>query len=115
MKRLKTYFIVLGLIFPSLVFAQSTIWTVLYTISAVIKYMVTIGGTLAVVAFFYGIAIFILNADNEERRKESKSILYWGVIALFVMTTIWGILGFMQRTFQSRLGPGAVQINIPVI
>lgn len=56
---------------------------------------------LAVVAFVYGIIQYFLNPDNEEKRKAGKSYMLWGVIALFVMVSFWGLVGILSSTFGS--------------
>jgi len=54
---------------------------------------------LGLLAFFWGIANFILNADNEEKRREGRQVMLWGVIALTVMVLIAGILTVIENTF----------------
>lgn len=56
---------------------------------------------LALLAFFWGLANFILNAGNEEKRNKGKQTLIWGSIALFIIFSIWGILITLQNTFFS--------------
>ena len=56
-------------------------------------------GALAVVGFIYGIIKFFLNPDNEEKRKEGKSFMLWGIITIFVMVSIWGLVGLFSNTF----------------
>ena len=54
---------------------------------------------LALLFFFWGVAQFILHADNEQKRSEARQILYWGVIILFVALSVWGIVRLVQNTF----------------
>jgi len=54
---------------------------------------------LAVVAFIWGVIQFYLNPDNEEKRKKGKSFIVGGLIALFVMVAMWGIVGIFTNTF----------------
>jgi len=54
---------------------------------------------LALLFFFWGVARFILNADNEEKRREGKSIMVWGIVALFVMLFVWQIVNILANTF----------------
>lgn len=55
---------------------------------------------LAVVAFIWGVIQFYLNPDNEEKRKKGKSFIFGGLIALFVMVAMWGIVGIFTTTFD---------------
>ena len=56
-------------------------------------------GALAVVGFLYGIIKYFLNPDNEEKRKEGKSFMFWGLATLFVMVSIWGIVSLFSNSF----------------
>ncbi len=40
---------------------------------------------VALIGFLWGVAQFILHADNEEKRREGKKIMIWGIIGLFAM------------------------------
>jgi hypothetical protein len=56
--------------------------------------------TLALVVFFYRIVISIYKVgDNPKAVAEGKTLLFWGVMALFVMVSIWGITGFISDAF----------------
>jgi len=55
---------------------------------------------LATVAFIWGIMQYYLNPDNEEKRKKGKNYIVGGLIALFVMVSIWGIVGILTGTFE---------------
>ncbi len=57
---------------------------------------------LALLFFFWGLAQFILKSGDAASHEEGKNKMVWGVIALFVMVSIWGIVGFIQ----SELGVG---------
>lgn len=59
---------------------------------------------LATAAFIWGVITFYLNPENEEKRKKGKSFLVGGLIALFVMTSMWGII----RIFSTTFGTGTV-------
>lgn len=57
---------------------------------------------LSVVGFIWGIFQFFLNPDNEEKKKNGKSFMVWGLIALFVIVSMWGIVGLLSNTFQIK-------------
>lgn len=52
----------------------------------------------AFAAFFWGIALFIFNTNDDKKRTEGKTWMMWSVIALFVMITIWGLVGLLVNT-----------------
>lgn len=64
-----------------------------------IKMVVPFLFTLATAAFIWGIIQYFLNPDNEEKRKQGKSYMIWGLIALFVMVSMWGLVGVLTKTF----------------
>lgn len=67
-------------------------------------------GAVAFLIFILGVARFIKSAGNEKEIKDSKNLLIWGVIGLFVMVSIWGIITFLRAEF----GFGGV-LGIPQI
>lgn len=59
--------------------------------------------TLAVVAFFWGIVQFIWSARQGAEGKgiqKGTQFMKWGLIAIFVMFSLWGIIKFAQDVFQ---------------
>ena len=54
---------------------------------------------LAVVFFLWGVAKFILNAGDPEEQSKGKSIMFWGLIGLFVMTAVWGLVNWLGDAF----------------
>ena|SRR3989344_2098834 len=50
--------------------------------------------SLALLFFFWGVAKYIWSAGDA--KEEGKKIMVWGVIALFVMSSIWGIINFLK-------------------
>ena len=60
---------------------------------------------LGLVFFLWGLAKFILHAGDEKARAEGKQVMLWGIIALFVMVSVWGIVGFLQDALVGGSGP----------
>ena len=79
----------------------------------IINVLVPLTSTLAVVYFFYGLATFILSAGDEDKAKKGKGIMIWGVVAMFIIVTIFGIIGFMQQTIGNTIGPRQQVIETP--
>ena len=50
----------------------------------------------AVVFYLFNISMFTGKAGEE--RAKMKNIIVWGILAIFVMVSIWGILRIMQST-----------------
>jgi hypothetical protein len=54
--------------------------------------------TAAIVVFIYGIVVYIKNADNPEKRKEGNMTMLYGLLALFVMVSIWALVAILGET-----------------
>lgn len=52
---------------------------------------------LCIAFFFWGVADFILKAGDEKSRSEGKRRILWSVIAIFVFSSIWGIIRFLAN------------------
>lgn len=63
-----------------------------FVINPIIGFMFAV----AVVMFLYGIVEFIYGADNEEKRENGKRHMIYGVIGIFVMIGVFGILNFIS-------------------
>ena len=50
-----------------------------------------------IVVYFYGVSTNILNFSDDSGEK-LKAYFFWGIIVLFVMVSIWGILRLLQDT-----------------
>lgn len=69
---------------------------------------------LALLYFFYGLAMFILKSGDEDKRKEAKSIMIYGIIALFVMVSVWGLVSILGNTIFGTSTTGGTE-NIPYV
>ncbi len=74
-------------------------------ILAILDLIVILIIALALVFFLWGVAKFILNAGDPEEQNKGKSIMFWGIIALFVMVAVWGLVNFLE---DALVGPGTV-------
>ncbi len=85
-------------LFPTLIFAQTLTWftNVTTTLAQVVNALVPIMITLAFVVFVWGLITFILASGDEAAKDEGKRRMIWGVIALFVIISIWGIIALLQ-------------------
>jgi len=53
---------------------------------------------LAFLFFLWGGAVFILQAGDQEGQKKGRGVMLWGVIALAVMTSVWGLVAIIQNS-----------------
>lgn len=71
--------------------------------------------TLAIVVFFWGLIKYLWGVQSSEDKSEGLQIMMYGVIAIFVMVSIWGIIRLLQNTFKvtstDPIIPKGIQIN----
>lgn len=48
---------------------------------------------LGLLAFFYGVVKYVWSEG--EGKGEGKKIMVWGIVALFVMSAVWGLVAFI--------------------
>jgi hypothetical protein len=64
------------------------------------KYLTPLIITLAFAAFLYGVLVYFIRVtDDIKKREEGRKYMIWGIIALFVMFSLWGILKIINTTF----------------
>ena len=56
-------------------------------------------GAVALLTFVFGVVRFIRSTGSEAEMKKNKQLLIWGVIGLFVLFTVWGLVAFLRSEF----------------
>ena len=106
MAKVVTLSVLMFLLTPFIAFAQAgTVQQLIGIVGGIIALAIPVVISLALLYFFWGLAKFILHADDESERAKGKSIMVWGIVALFVIVTVWGIIAVLQSTF---IGPGGI-------
>lgn len=49
--------------------------------------------------FLWGVLVFLMDPDNETKRGEGKQHMLWGVIGMFIMVAVYGIINIITGTF----------------
>lgn len=82
---------------PAVALAQdlSGVENLIDSVQDIVNTLIPIMFALIVIAFFYGLARYVFNADNEDARDQGKRIMVGGVIALTVAALIWGIVSWI--------------------
>ena len=58
---------------------------------------------LATAYFIYGVLLYIWNPDNEEARETGRRSMVWGVIGMFVMVSVFGIMRLLISTIGADM------------
>lgn len=54
---------------------------------------------LAVVMFIWGVVQYVINSDDETKKSQGRQFMIWGIIALTVMVSVWGLVKILGATF----------------
>lgn len=65
-------------------------------LSLVNKTLLPLAVSTALLVFIWGLVRFLAKGGDTKATEEGRNIMVWGVLALFVMVSIWGILRFIQ-------------------
>ncbi len=99
-----------SVLLPSLALAQAgTIYnfsTLINRLDNVINLVIPFIVGLAVLVIIYGIFSFISSAGDEEKRATAKQFIIWGIIGVFVMLSVWGLVSILVNSFDLN-GAGA--------
>ena len=82
-----------------------------------------IGGATVVIMVFglvmylWGMAVNIPEFGDEKGAEKRKSFFFWGIIVLFLMVSIWGILQLLQTTLfgDNTSGPPSSSPSEPSV
>jgi len=107
-KNLKNIFAIvlsLAVLTPVVSFALLTGTAgLLKSIGGLMNPIISIMVGLAIIYFFWGMGQFILHAGEPEAREEGRQKMIWGVVAIAVMVSIYGIVGFLGGIFGISTG-----------
>ncbi len=67
------------------------------TISGLIASLIPLVIGIAVVVFIWGILKYVV-AKDEDSQKEARSVMIYGIIVLFVMVAVWGLVDLLANT-----------------
>ena len=78
--------------------AQS-LYTLLETADKIIRTLIGIMFPLATAIFLWGVIEYMRAAGDEKKIKDSRQKITYGIIGLFLMVAVWGIVKAMVATF----------------
>jgi len=93
---------------PSLAFAQAQI----VDSTTLVQKFTSLGNTFiqvliafAVIWIIFNVIRFIVKADSDDRKTYQNAIL-WGIVGLFVILSLWGLVRILTNTFKTEnVGP----------
>lgn len=73
-------------------------------------------GVLFAVAFMFflwGMAKFIFQADDDHEREQGKKHIIWGLVGMFIMVSVYGIIAIVTNTFGIPSSPSSLPSDQP--
>src|SRR3989344_9646207 len=100
---MKKYIALVGASFlPAIAFAQVSVTggldSVFKALQSLFNYIFPILLLIAVFIVVWGIFQFILNSGDEEARKSGRSKILWGIVGIFLMLSVWGLINILVNT-----------------
>ncbi len=102
-----------GATLPLFAFAQSTtVFTLLQTIDNILSKIIPMIMVAATIVFLWGVVMYITAGGDEKKGGNAKTLITSGLLGLFFMVAIWGIVRAIVSTFSVGgtgipAGPGA--------
>src|SRR3989344_2928341 len=105
---LKRYAIPVGIaLLPLSAFAQTKLTDVLTNASDFFDLLIIFFFLLATAVFLWGIIKYLTAGGDEEKSKEARSMIIWGIIFLAVMVAVWAFVNIvLDFVFGSKAIPG---------
>lgn len=75
----------------------------------VLEVVVTIVFVIAVIVFGWGIVKLIIAAGNPTQIQQAKQFIWWGVIGIAILASIYGIILYLQSFFGVSGGGGIIR------
>lgn len=121
------FVLVFSFLAPVAVFAQNVnvgpayagnqnAFTLLSTGQSFMNLLIRVLVGFAIVMIIVGVIQFIIagSSGNEEAGKKAKGTILYGVLGLFVITTIWGLVAIVRRTLGTGT-PGSADVQLPCV
>lgn len=91
-------------VLPFVTFAQETdgIRHLLGIAAGVIQALIPIVIGLAVLVFLWGVLRYVLST-SDGGKGEGRTFMLWGIIALFVMVSVWGLVNILRDSLGLNL------------
>jgi hypothetical protein len=54
---------------------------------------------IAILIFFWGLALFILRGDDKTEHKKGRRLMLWGLLGIFILFSVWGLVAMLGTIF----------------
>ena len=91
----------------------TSIFSSLDTVTGLINRLIPLIISIALVLFLIGIVQFVTAGGDEEKRAAARGMIIFGIIALFVMVSVWGFVNILAKTFFGTGSSAVAPTYIP--
>ena len=105
---------VLALATPAVAFAVTTLSDLLSMIYDFINALIPFIIALAVLLFIIGVFQYVTAGDDAEKQKSGRGKIIWGIVAIAVMVSVWGLVGLLTEQLSLDNAPEAAPTTPPV-
>lgn len=93
---------------PAVAFAQvqsnsPTLFAIITQIRNIMGFIIPILVTIGVIYFIWGVIQYVI-AKSEEAKTKGRDTMIYGIIGLFVIISVWGLVGILGSTFGINQG-----------
>jgi hypothetical protein len=96
---MKKFLALAALIVPSAASAQVVLFDIFQAFTTAFGNLIVVAVAIALAVFIWGVVTFMMKSDDEQAIIAGKKRMFWGLIALFVVVTIWGIVILLMSIF----------------
>ena len=97
-QKYSAYYLLLLAVLLPVVAEAATIAGIIGNIHAIIKVLFPFFIGIAVVVFMWAGVQLVLDAGDEAARKSNKDKMLWGLVAIFAMLSVWGLVGIIGNS-----------------
>ncbi len=84
---------------PSFIYAQfATLLTIINMFTGVVNNFIRVAVAVALVFFVWG-GVSMISANSDNERTEGKKRIIWGLVGLFAIVSLWGIVAILIMIF----------------
>ena len=119
MKSVRTTTTLAGLVLPVVGHAQSTpdlgyLVGAVAAVSDIVSSLIPLAVAIALIVFMWSVVKFIANAGDDEARKSGLRQMAWGIVGLFAIVSVWGIVSLLASMVGIDQTTAAVLPAIPL-
>ncbi|MEW5908046.1 MAG: hypothetical protein AB1643_02615 [Patescibacteria group bacterium] len=111
-EKVKKYIPLATLLIPIAALAQ-TIVSIIGQVASIVSLIVPLLIGIALIVFIWGVIRYITAGGDEAKRAEARNTILYGVIGLFAIIAVWGLVKVLSTTFNIQRGGTIERPQLP--